>query len=94
MMANAEQPTSRTRHLCIKLFALQDWVKRDLMIFRRIASSDNFADPMTKSTGRTLHYRHFDYVMGRIQPSYVRTSSNVGASAPEEGVRGSGTHTK
>ncbi len=34
MMANAQQPTQRTRHVDIKVFALLDWVERDLLILR------------------------------------------------------------
>jgi len=70
-MANASQPTRRTRHMDIKTFALQDWVERDLMIFKRSSTSDNYSDGMTKALQRTLHYRHFDKVMGRIIPAHL-----------------------
>ena len=71
LMANASQPTRRTRHMDIKTFALQDWVERDLMIFKRSSTSDNYSDGMTKALQRTLHYRHFDKVMGRIIPAHL-----------------------
>ena len=32
LMANAGQPTRRTRHVDIREFALLDWVERDLVI--------------------------------------------------------------
>ena len=34
LMANAQQPTRRTRHMDIKHFALTDWVERDLLIMK------------------------------------------------------------
>ncbi len=39
-MANAEQPTSRTRHIDIQEFALIDWVEQDLLILEAIATAD------------------------------------------------------
>ena len=70
-MANAQQPTRRTRHMDLKHFAVLDWVERDLVTFQRINTTDNYADPMTKSLGRQLHYRHNDYILGKIIPKYA-----------------------
>ena len=72
MMGNAQQPTRRTRHMELKKFALLDWVKHDLIIMRRISTKDNCADGLTKQTGRTLFYRHFDYILGKHIPDYVK----------------------
>ncbi len=72
LLANAQQPTRRTRHMDIKNFALQDWVKQDLLRLIRIATNDNYADVMTKATARTLFYRHMNYIMGKIIPAYVQ----------------------
>jgi hypothetical protein len=55
LMANAQKPTKRTSHMDIKTFALQDWVKRDLLCLQRINTGDNYADAMTKSF-RTSSY--------------------------------------
>ena len=71
LMGNAQQPTRRTKHVDIKKFALLDWIQHDLLIMQRINTTDNCADSMTKSLGRILHYRHFDYVMGHIKPTYT-----------------------
>ena len=60
LMANAQQPTRRTKHMDLKHFALLDWVERDLLILRRIKSSDNFTDSLTKPVGKELHYPHND----------------------------------
>ncbi len=69
-MANAQKPTSRTRHMDIRYFSLAEWVERDLMILERIHTSINVADHMTKILDRTLFYRHVDYIMGHVPPSY------------------------
>ena len=58
LMANAQQPTKRTRHMDIKHFALQDWVMNDLIRLQRINTLDNYSDVMTKATARVLFYRH------------------------------------
>ena len=77
LMANAQQPTRRTCHMDIKHFALLDWVERDLVILKRISTSDNYADPMTKSLGRQLYYRHNDYILGKIIPPYTAAYDHV-----------------
>jgi deoxyuridine 5'-triphosphate nucleotidohydrolase len=41
MMANAQQPTKRTRHIDIKHFALLDWVEQDLLQLHQIGTHDN-----------------------------------------------------
>ncbi len=71
MMGNAQQPTRRTRHMDIKKFVLIDWIQHDLLLMKRITSTDNYSDLMTKPLGRTLHWKHSDYIMGRIRPSFT-----------------------
>ena len=71
LMAQAGQPTKRTKHIDIKHFAIQSWVEQDLLQFNRIQTSDNLADALTKATARTLFYRHTNHIMGKIIPSYV-----------------------
>ena len=70
-MANAQQSTRRTKHVDVKKFALLDWVEQDLVIMKRVKTSDNAADGLTKSLGRILHYRHFDYIMGHHKQQYT-----------------------
>ncbi len=72
LMANAQKPTKRTRHMDTQAFALQSWVDQDLISIKRIDTSDNYSDGMTKALSRTLFYRHNDYVMGRVLPDYTR----------------------
>ena len=69
-MANAQKPTTRTRHMDIRYFALADWVEQDLMLLERVHTAINIADHMTKILDRTLFYRHVDYIMGHIPPQY------------------------
>ena len=71
LMAQAGQPTKRTKHVDIKHFALQSWVERDLLTMKRINTSDNSADAMTKATARTLFHRHNNHIMGKVIPFYV-----------------------
>jgi hypothetical protein len=73
LMANAQQPTRRTRHMEIKHFALLDWVEQDLLILEYIPTHQNVADAMTKPLERTLFYRHFDTYMGIRVPEYCKT---------------------
>ncbi|GFH58223.1 hypothetical protein CTEN210_14699 [Chaetoceros tenuissimus] len=71
LMAQAGKPTNRTRHLDIRMFALQDWVENDLIAMKRIPTEANTSDAFTKATGRSLFYRHMDFAMGRIIPTYA-----------------------
>ena len=75
LMANAQRPTKRTRHMEIKHFALQEWVLKDLLTLKRIDTKDNYSDVMTKATARVLFHRHMNYIMGKIPPSYVKATS-------------------
>ena len=75
LMATAGQPTKRTRHMDIKYFALQNWIDRDLIALKHIATHDNESDAMTKNLGRTLFYRHIDYIMGKTLPTYVKSTN-------------------
>ena len=69
-MANAGKPTPRTRHVDIKFYAIQEWVERDLVVLQRIDTAINMADHYTKPLPRILFYRHNDYNMGRVPPTY------------------------
>ena len=73
LMANAQQPTRRTRHIEIKHFALLDWVEQDLLKLQSISTNDNAADAMTKMLSKQLFYRHLDTYMGHRIPEYVRS---------------------
>eukprot|EP00590_Aulacoseira_subarctica_P009283 CAMPEP_0172419932 /NCGR_PEP_ID=MMETSP1064-20121228/6327_1 /TAXON_ID=202472 /ORGANISM="Aulacoseira subarctica , Strain CCAP 1002/5" /LENGTH=1080 /DNA_ID=CAMNT_0013159633 /DNA_START=39 /DNA_END=3281 /DNA_ORIENTATION=+ len=70
-MANAQQASTRTRHIDIKHFALVDWVEQDLMILEDVKTAENSSDAMTKATAKILFYRHMDTLMGRRKPKHI-----------------------
>jgi hypothetical protein len=76
-MANAQQPTRRTRHVDIKKFALLDWMEQDLIILHPITTKENAADTLTKSLGKQLLYRHCDTIMGRRVPTWTQRSTTT-----------------
>ena len=71
MMANAQKPTRRTRHLDIRYFALTEWTERDLIFLKPISTSDNNSDALTKALGRQLFTRHKSTLLGHRKPEYV-----------------------
>ena len=71
LMAQAGQPTKKTRHVDIKHFSIQQWTEMDIIALNYIKTTFNSSDAMTKALGRTLFYRHMDYIMGRKIPEYV-----------------------
>jgi hypothetical protein len=88
-MANAGKPTSRSRHIDIKYYAIQEWVERDLIVLSRIDTSVNMSDHFTKPLPRILFYRHRDFYMGHVPPTYspryvdvTRAYAYVDDSAP------------
>ena len=69
-MANAQKPTSRTRHMDIRYNVLCEWVERDLIVLERVDTRINEADHFTKLLSRVLFHRHIDYIMGHVPPEY------------------------
>ena len=64
LMANAQQPTKRIKHVDLKQFALLEWAEIDLIQMQQITTADNYANGFTKLLRHTLHYRDFDRIMG------------------------------
>ena len=64
-MANAEQPTRRTRHMDTKTFAIQHWTKEEKLILKEVNANDNAADHFTKALGRIKFYEQTDILVGR-----------------------------
>ena len=86
LMANAGQPTKRTRHMDIKVFSLQDWIEQDLLLLTAIETSGNISDTFTKQLGRNLFWKHTDTLMGRNYPQYYQGTylrNNKKDQAPE-----------
>ena len=64
LMINASRPTSRSRHIDIQHFAIQEWKANREIILEHIPGIINSADSLTKSLGPTLHHRHVRRLMG------------------------------
>jgi hypothetical protein len=62
-MANASKPTTRTRHMEIRHFAIQEWVERDLIRLKRVDTTVNASDTLTKPLQRILFYRQLDVLI-------------------------------
>jgi hypothetical protein len=69
-MANAQKPTTQTRHMDIKYHVICEWVDRDLICLERSDTTVNMSDHFTKQLGSTLFHRHVDHIMGRVPPQY------------------------
>ncbi len=69
-MANAQKPTSRTRHMDIRYHVPCKWVERDIIVMERVETMINEADPFTKLLSWVLFHRHIDYIMGHVPPEY------------------------
>ena len=69
-IANAQKPTSRTRHMDIRYHVLCEWVERDLIVLKQVDTTINEADHFTKLLSRVLFHRHIDYIMGHVPPEY------------------------
>ena len=82
LMGNAQQPTRRTWHMDIIIFPLLDWIERDLILMKRINTSDDSADTLTKSLGHNLFYRHNDYILGKTIPTYAAAYKTTHEKTP------------
>ena len=71
-LANHRKPSGRTRHLDIKLYAIQEWVQQGKIILHRVCSALNPSDALTKIVGHVLHHRHCDELMGANGPRFLR----------------------
>ena len=70
-IVNCSQPTSRTRHVAVQTFAIQEWRAKKQIKLDYISTDVNVADDLTKGLGWTLHSRHVRRMMGHICPSYA-----------------------
>ena len=74
-MTQALKPTKRTRHVDSRYFAILQWVQTDQIVIKKIDTSDNASDILTKATGRIIFYRHNDTILGKRRPLYVQSST-------------------
>ena len=66
----------------LKKVALLDWIERDLLIMKRITSSDNFTDPLTKPMGKEMHARHNEYLLGKNIPKFASALADTTCTVP------------
>ena len=67
-LANAKQPTERSRHIAIQWFAIQDWKAAGDIVLAHIPGVLNPSDDLTKPLGWVLHSRHARRMMGHHPP--------------------------
>jgi hypothetical protein len=63
-VAEATGTTKRLRHVDMQYFAIQEWVKNNEITVRKVHTSINVADLMTKALSAKLHHRHMNRLMG------------------------------
>ena len=67
-MINDSKPTTRSRHIDIQHFAIQEWQDKGEIEMHHIPGVINPADDETKSLSWTLHSRHSRRTMGHYGP--------------------------
>jgi hypothetical protein len=78
MMANADKPTERSRHIDIQFFALLTWIKAGDILLGHIKGTDNPSDALTKALGWVLHHFHCYRMMGLAGYPYINTTGRLG----------------
>ena len=58
-----------------RYFAILNWVETDQIEIKKIDTTDNASDALTKALGCILFYRHTDTLLGRRPPSFVPLSN-------------------
>lgn len=62
--------TKRTRHIDIKHFAMQQWIKNKEVLLKQIAGILNPSHILTKATALILHDGHLSRLMGYTKWNY------------------------
>jgi hypothetical protein len=57
-----------TQHMDIHYNVLCEWVKRDLVILKRVDMTINKANHFTKILAWVLFHQHIGYIMGHVPP--------------------------
>jgi len=68
-MINQRKPTTRSRHIDVQFFAIQEWHRQGDILMKHIAGILNLADDSTKALGWILHHWHACRAMGHHRPS-------------------------
>jgi len=67
-MINQRKPTTRSRHIDVQFFAIQEWREQGDILMKHISGCLNMADDSTKALGWILHHRHARRAMGHHRP--------------------------
>jgi hypothetical protein len=76
-MRNSQKPTTRTRHINIKYFALCKWVEHNLICLKQIDTLINIANHLTKLLSQILFHRHADFLLRHVPPKYSPVHSHA-----------------
>ena len=76
-IAQAQQPTRRTKHVEIKQFAILQWTEQGYLNFKATPTQLNASDSLTKPLGRIKFYEQNETLMGRIPPLYTATTHTI-----------------
>ena len=63
-MVNENKPTTRSRHIDIQHFDVQEWRQRNIIVLHHIPGVINCSDAGTKALGWTLHSQHVHHSLG------------------------------
>jgi hypothetical protein len=69
-MVNASRPATRSRHIDIQAFTIQDWKQAGDFLLHHIPGIINPADYLTKPVAWILHCRHACRLMGHYGPDF------------------------
>ena len=61
---NARKPTTRSRHIDIQHFAIQEWKETGILVLQHIKGTINPAELLTKALPWVLHLRHSQRIFG------------------------------
>ena len=67
-MINEREPTTRSWHIGVKHFAIQEWRQHKILAVFHIPGILNPSDQQTKALGCTLHVHHARRAMGHYGP--------------------------
>ena len=81
-IANAQQPTRRTKHVELKHFAILQWTEEDRLRYEPTKTQYNYSDILTKPLGRIKFYEQTDILMGRRRPIYSATTEDITDADP------------
>ena len=73
--AVAREPTERSRHIDIQIFAIRDWKDAGDIVVEHVPGIINPSDDLTKPLGWVLHSRHARRLVGHCHPRWQTSQS-------------------